>query len=153
MCRKTHARIQRARLAVRGLTANEGDVDPVVPFGCRVDELSELRPYPWRQGGCLDASPARYTARAMAADEIGLPDRRMRLLEMVNLADMGDFKRDALAMPAGRETQTLDHRHLVRHSGMARIVGDRVDAGLGTIWPGLYSCAMVMLRIKLINDF
>ena len=38
-------------------------VDPVVAFGCRVDELSELRPYPWRQGGRLDASPARYTAR------------------------------------------------------------------------------------------
>jgi hypothetical protein len=93
----------------------------------------------------------------MAADEIGLPDRRTRLLEMVNLADMlgrmGDFERDAFAMPAGREAPTLDHRHLVRHSGMARIVGDRVDAGLGTIWPGLYSCAMVMLRIKLINDF
>ena len=59
MCRKTHARLQRARLAVRGLTANEGDVDPVVAFGCRVDELSELGPYPWRQGGRLDALPAR----------------------------------------------------------------------------------------------
>jgi hypothetical protein len=53
---------------------------------------------------------------------------------MVDLADMpgrmGDLERDALAMPAGREAPTLDHRHLVRHSGMRRIMGDRVDAGL-----------------------
>src|ERR1700751_4353092 len=82
---------------------------------------SPLRPYPWRQGGCLDASPARYTARHGGRRD-WLPDRRMRLLEMVDLADMlgrmGDLERDALAMPAGRAAPTLDHRHLVRHSRM-----------------------------------
>jgi hypothetical protein len=57
----------------------------------------------------------------------------MRLFEMVDLADMlarmGELEADALAMPAGWKAPALDHRDLVRHVGMRRIVGNRVDAG------------------------
>jgi hypothetical protein len=156
MCRKTHAHLQRARLAVRGLTANEGDVDPVVAFGCRVDELSEPRPYPWRQGGRLDASPARYTARhGGRRDWVTRPahapprDGQSRRYALAAWATSNVTP----AMPAGLEAPTLDHRHLVRHSGMRRIVGDHVDAGLRHDLAGLVFLRHVMLRIKLINDF
>src|SRR2546423_2248317 len=58
----------------------------------------------------------------------------MRLFEMVDLSDMpggmGALEADALAMAAGRKAPGLDHRNLVRHVGMRRIVGDGVDAGL-----------------------
>ena len=58
----------------------------------------------------------------------------MRLLEVIDLADMpggmGELETDALAMPAGRKAAALDHGDLVRHVGMRRVVGDRVDAGL-----------------------
>ena len=56
----------------------------------------------------------------------------MCLLEMVDLPDMpgrmGELEADAFAMPAGRKPAALDHRDLVRHVGMRRIVGDGVDA-------------------------
>ena len=52
----------------------------------------------------------------------------MRLLEMIDLADMpgrmGELEADALAMPAGRKPAALDHRDLVRHVRMRRIVGN-----------------------------
>jgi hypothetical protein len=63
-----------------------------------------------------------------------LPGRRMRLLEMVDLADMlrrmGKLETDALAVPAGRETPAFNHGDLVGHVGVRRIVRDGVDAGL-----------------------
>src|SRR5262245_36228994 len=46
------------------------------------------------------------------------------------LRRMAELEADALAMPAGRKSPALDHRHLVRHVGVRRIMGDRVDAGL-----------------------
>jgi hypothetical protein len=33
-------------------------------------------------------------------------------------------------MPTGRKAAALDDRHLMRHVGVRRIVGNRVDAGL-----------------------
>src|SRR5437016_3150648 len=67
--------------------------------------------------------------------------RRMRLLEMVDLADMlrcmGELKADALAMSAGRKAPALDHRDLVRHVGMRGIMRNRVDAGLRDDLSGL----------------
>jgi hypothetical protein len=45
---------------------------------------------------------------------------------MVDLSDMlgrmGELEADALAMPAGWKPPTFDHRDLVRHVGMERIV-------------------------------
>src|SRR5690242_7220289 len=65
---------------------------------------------------------------------MGLLRRRMRLFEMIDLADMPgrmrELEPDAFAMTAGRKAPALDHRHLVRHVRMRGIVGDRVDAGL-----------------------
>jgi len=50
----------------------------------------------------------------------------MCLFEMVDFADMfggmGEFEADALAMPAGWKAPAFDHRDLVRHVGMERIV-------------------------------
>src|SRR5690242_12273852 len=46
------------------------------------------------------------------------------------LRRMPELEADALAMPAGRKAPALYHRHLVRHVGVRRIVGDGVDAGL-----------------------
>jgi len=44
----------------------------------------------------------------------GLPRRRTRLVEMIDLADMlggmSEFEPDALAVPAGRKAPALDHR-------------------------------------------
>ena len=58
----------------------------------------------------------------------------MRLLEVIDLPDVPgrvrELEGDAPAMPAGREAPALDHRHLVRHVGMRRIMSDGVDAGL-----------------------
>jgi hypothetical protein len=58
----------------------------------------------------------------------------MGLFEMIDLADMfrgmGELEPHALAMPAGRKAPALDHRHLVRHVGMQRIVRDFINAGL-----------------------
>ena len=59
------------------------------------------------------------------------------------LRRVGKLKADALAMPAGRKTPALDHRHLVRHVGMRRIVSDGVDAGLRNNLARPVSCAMV----------
>src|SRR5690349_5025711 len=54
----------------------------------------------------------------------------MRLLEMIDLADMPggvrELEPDALAMPAGRKAPALDHRHFVRHVRMRGIMGNRV---------------------------
>src|SRR5260370_25546594 len=65
----------------------------------------------------------------------------MRLLEMVDLADMlrrmGELEADPLAMPAGRKPAALDHRDLVRHVGMRGIMRNRVDAGLRDDLSGL----------------
>src|SRR5215510_9165403 len=65
----------------------------------------------------------------------------MRLVEIVDLADMpgwmSELEGHALAMPAGRKTPALDHCNLVRHVGMPRIMGDRVDAGLRDDLAGL----------------
>src|SRR5271165_1527106 len=89
------------------------------------------------------------TGRAIPAAGIGLRRRRMRLLEIVDLADMlrrtGELETDDLAMPAGPKLATLDHRDLMRHVGVRRIMRDRVDADCGTISPGLHSCAMAGL--------
>jgi hypothetical protein len=53
--------------------------------------------------------------------------RRMRLFEMIDLADMlcsmSELEPDPLAMPAGWKAPALDHRHLVRHVGMGGIMG------------------------------
>ena len=59
-------------------------VQPVRAFRRRVDELGELRRDPLRQGG-RGAAPSRYRPRHAGKD---LLRRRMRLLEMVDLADM-----------------------------------------------------------------
>ena len=58
----------------------------------------------------------------------------MRLLEMIDLADMpggmGKFKGDARAMPASRKVTTaLDDGDLMRHVRVHGIVGDSIDAG------------------------
>ena len=49
-------------------------------------------------------------------------------------------------MPAGRKATALDHRDLVRHVGVRRIMRNGVDAGLGHDSPGLYSCALAVLQ-------
>jgi hypothetical protein len=61
------------------------------------------------------AAPARARLRVDLADML----RRMRELEA-----------DAVAMPGSRKAPALDDRHVVRHVGVRRIVGNRVDAGL-----------------------
>jgi len=38
-------------------------MEPLVAFRRRVDELRELRPDPWREGGLCGSRPARYGAR------------------------------------------------------------------------------------------
>src|SRR5690349_8769968 len=88
-------------------------------------QLRKLRRDPYRQPGGLGAPPPRYRAR----HDWGLkrlPGWRMRLLEMVDLANMPSRKReleaDALALPAARKPPALDHRHLVRHVSVRRIV-------------------------------
>jgi hypothetical protein len=43
---------------------------------------------------------------------------------------MRELEADALAMPASRKAPAPDHGDFVRHVGVCRIVGDRVDAGL-----------------------
>jgi hypothetical protein len=56
-----------------------------------------------------------------------------RLFEMINLVDMlgrmAELEADPFAMPAGWKTSALYRRDLVRHLGVRRIVGDRVDPG------------------------
>jgi hypothetical protein len=63
------------------------------------------------------------------------------------LCRMSELKADPFAMSAGRKPPTLDYGDLVPHVGVRRIVGDRVDSGL-RLSPGLYSCAMTILRNK-----
>ena len=46
------------------------------------------------------------------------------------LCRMCKLERDALAVPASRKAPAFDHRYFMRHFGVHRIVGDRVDAGL-----------------------
>jgi hypothetical protein len=57
-----------------------------------------------------------------------------RLFEMINLVDMlgrmAELEADPFAMPAGRKTSAHYRRDLVRHLGVRRIVGDRVDPRL-----------------------
>ena len=107
-------------------------MEPLVAFRRSVDQLGELRPDPFRKRDGVCAALAGYAARHANGTE-RLSGRRMRLLEMVDLADMlgrmRELETDALAMPAGREAPAPDHRHLVRHAGMRRIVGDGVDLG------------------------
>ncbi|MBV8737743.1 MAG: hypothetical protein JO007_10890 [Alphaproteobacteria bacterium] len=83
-----------------------------------------------RQVGGFGAPSARYAARHRGGIE-GLPGRRMRLLEVIDFADMlgrmGELEADALAVPAGRKPAPFDDRHFVRHVGMRGIVGDGVD--------------------------
>ena len=61
----------------------------------------------------------------------------MCLFEMVDFADMfggmGELEADALAMPAGWKAPAFDHRDLVRHVGMERIVRNSIHAGMRTI--------------------
>src|SRR5437899_6884988 len=65
----------------------------------------------------------------------------MRLFEMIDLADMpgrmGEREAYPLAMAAGRKAAALDYRDLVRHVGIRRVVGNRVNAGLRHDLPGL----------------
>jgi hypothetical protein len=128
-------------------------VQPAVAVRRRVDQLRELRRDPLRQTGRRRGT--RYHPRH-AGGRKKLLRRSKRILEMVDLADMlrrmGEFEADALAMAAGRETPALDHRDLVRHVGVRRIMRNRVDAGLRDDSPGLNSCAMAALRCKLIHD-
>jgi hypothetical protein len=55
-----------------------------------------------------------------------LTGRRMRLLEVIDFADMlcrvRELEGDALAMAAGRKAAAFDHRHLMLHVGVRRIV-------------------------------
>jgi hypothetical protein len=51
MCRKTHARLQRARLAVRGLTATRVIVIHTFEGGDRVARLSIATTEQWTQRG------------------------------------------------------------------------------------------------------
>ena len=61
-------------------------VQPVVAFRRRIDQLGQLRRDPFQHRGRIGAPPARYGARH---DGMGLlPGRCMRLVEMIDLADM-----------------------------------------------------------------
>ena len=79
----------------------------------------------------------------------------MRLLEMVDLADMpgrvGELEADALAMAAGRETPALDHCDRVRHVRMRRIMRNRVDTGLGDDFSGRISI-ILCVRVRFAPD-
>jgi hypothetical protein len=90
------------------------------------------------------------------AERQRLRNRRLSLSEMLDFGDVsggvGELEAHTFAKPAGQKAAALDHRHLVRHVGVGWIVGDSVDADCGTISPGLYSCATVVLRLKLIDD-
>src|SRR5205823_5863161 len=76
-------------------------VQPLVALRRRIDQLRELRRDPLRQGGRLGAPPPRYDARH-GGDVERLAGWRMRLLEVVDLADMlrrmAELEADALAM-------------------------------------------------------
>jgi hypothetical protein len=100
--------------------------------------------------------PPRYGA-GHGDDFERLPGRRMRLLELVDLADMlrrvREPEADALSVRAGRETPALDRRNLVRHAGMRGIVGDGVDAGLRHDLARLVFLRHGGPPIKLIHDF
>jgi hypothetical protein len=61
-------------------------VQPLAAFRRRVDQLCELRRDPFRQRGRVGAPP-RYGA-GHGGEKERLPGRRMRLLELVDLADM-----------------------------------------------------------------
>jgi hypothetical protein len=106
-------------------------VQPLVAVRRGVDQLRELRRDPRRQRRRIGL-PARYAARHKSG--IRLSGRRMRLLEMVDLADMlrrmGELEGYSLAMPAGRKAAASDNRDLMRHVGVHRIVRDFIDAGL-----------------------
>lgn len=75
----------------------------------------------------------RYRPRHAGSGK-GLLRRRMRLLEMIDLADMlrrvAELETDALAMRASWKAPAFEYGHLVRHVGVRRIVGDGVDPGL-----------------------
>src|ERR1700758_861225 len=85
----------------------------------------------------------------------GLAGRRMRLLEVIDFADMprgmSQLESDALAMPAGREAPAFDHGDLMRHVGVRRIMGDGVDAGLRHDFTRFVLLRHGVLRIKLID--
>jgi hypothetical protein len=82
-------------------------VEPLIAVRRRVDQLGELRRDPFGQSD-RDAAPARYRPRHAGNK---LRRRRMRLVEMIDLADMpgrmGELEADALAMPAGRKATAL----------------------------------------------
>jgi hypothetical protein len=109
-------------------------VEPVVAVRRRVDQLGELRRDPLRQGGRFGVPPARYGARHDGGMGC-LSGRRMRLLEVIDLADMlrrmAELEADAFAMPARRKAPAFDHGYFVRHVDVRRIVGgDGVNTGL-----------------------
>ena len=60
-------------------------VQPAVAFRRRIDQLRELRREPFRQGS--GARTPRYRLRH-AGNRNGLLRRRVRLLEVIDLADM-----------------------------------------------------------------
>jgi hypothetical protein len=80
----------------------------------------------------------------------------MRLFEMVDLANMlgrmGELKADALTMPAGRKATALDHRDLVRHVGVRRIMRNRLDTGLRYDLAGLVFLGHGYAPIQTIDD-
>ena len=57
--------------------------------------------------------------------------RRMRLFKMIDLGEMlrgmAELETYPLVMPTVRKPSAFDHGHVVRHVGMYRILGDRVD--------------------------
>ena len=61
---------------------------------------------------------------------------------------MAELKADALAMPAGRKTPALDHRHLVRHVGVSQIMGDGGDPRLRQYCPQPILLPMTILQNK-----
>ena len=128
-------------------------VEPLVSVRRCVDQLRKLRRDPFRQGS--GAASTRYRPRHAGSGN-RLLRRRMRLLEMVDLADMlrrmGELEADALAMPAGRKPAALDHRDLVRHVGMRGIMRNRVDAGLRDDLAGSEFLRTAGLRCKLVDD-
>jgi hypothetical protein len=78
-----HAAAIEARM--RAVAVEFDFVQPAVAFRRRIDQLRELRREPFRQGS--GARTLRYRLRH-AGNRNGLLRRRMRLLEVIDLADM-----------------------------------------------------------------
>jgi hypothetical protein len=82
-----------------------------------------------RRLGISPRKGARFARHPPWSIENRLSGRRVRLLEVIDLADMlrrmRQLEADALTIPAGRKLTTLDHRHLV---GMSACAGSCVIA-------------------------